>query len=253
MKLFGLCDKGKTRAVNQDSFRIEELSDSVCLCTVCDGMGGANAGDKASTLAVYVYNTTVIQVLKKHSDENYVPSINDMQMRRLFLSAVSRANAVIFEKSKSSPEFEGMGTTLVSALVTPNNIYAVNVGDSRMYGLKDGELEQITKDHSYVQYLVDEGVIEPEQASNHPKKNIITRAVGTNDYTEADFFVIEREKYDKLLLCSDGLSNYVKDSEICEILKDEVGNAVHRLIETANENGGGDNITAVAVCLKECE
>ncbi len=253
MKLFGLTDKGKTRAENQDTFRIEELSEKVSLCTVCDGMGGANAGDQASMLAVYVYNTTVIQVLKKHSDEEFVPSISPQQLRRLFMSAVSRANTAVFEKSKTSPLLEGMGTTLVSALVTPEAIYALNVGDSRMYGSKDGTLEQITKDHSYVQYLVDEGVIEPDKAANHPKKNIITRAVGTNDYTEADYYEIPCDKYDKILLCSDGLSNFVSDEEINEIIKLDVAEAVHRLIERANENGGGDNITAVLVSLREVE
>ncbi len=248
MRSFGLTDVGRSRIMNQDSFRVDEISDSKVLCTVCDGMGGANGGNEASRLAVNMFCTVLLDVFKRHD----ISTFNKQQIRRLFLSAVSAANTEVFNKSNSDPMLDGMGTTLVSALITEDAIYAVNVGDSRLYGLSGGELKQLSKDHSYVQYLVDEGVIKPEEAKTHPQKNIITRAIGTADFVQADFFEFYRSDYDALLLCSDGLSNYVSIDKITEIIisRDSVEDRVHKMIEGANEGGGGDNITVVLTDLK---
>ncbi len=244
MKSYGLTDVGRTRATNQDSFRIDKLSDSSVLCTVCDGMGGANGGNEASEIAVNVFNTHVLGSLEQ---QHGIVNLNKSQIRRMLMSAIDAANTSVFNKSNSDPMLYGMGTTLVSALITEEFIYAVNVGDSRIYGQNEGELIQLSKDHSYVQYLVDEGVIRPEDAENHPQKNIITRAIGTTNYVQADYFEFYTNDFKKLLLCSDGLSNYASNSDITEIIisADGLEERVHKLIEGANNGGGGDNITAV--------
>ncbi len=248
MRSFGLTDIGRSRVMNQDSFRIDDISDTVMLCTVCDGMGGANGGNEASELAVNTFNSMLLDVFKRHGLEN----LTKQQIRRLFLTASAAANTEVFNKSHSDPSLEGMGTTLVSTLITPDKIYALNVGDSRLYGVVDGEMRQLTKDHSYVQYLVDEGVIKPEEAASHPNKNVITRAIGTSDFVQADYFEFGTSDYSSLMLCSDGLSNYVSSADmLCTVLSDESAESrVHKLIDSANEGGGGDNITVVLVDLR---
>ncbi len=247
MRSFGLSDIGKKRTMNQDSFRIDIVSDSAMLCTVCDGMGGANGGNEASSLAVSVFNSILLDVFKRHG----ISGLNNRQMHRLFMSASASANTEVYNKSNSDPELGGMGTTLVSVLITDDKIYALNIGDSRLYGISNGEIEQLSKDHSYVQYLIDEGVIKPEEAKSHPNKNVITRAVGTSDYVQADYFEFSASDFSGLVLCSDGLSNYVSPGNILQTATEQtdIEERVHKLIQSANDGGGGDNITVVLVDL----
>lgn len=228
----------------------EKLGDTIYLYTVCDGMGGARAGQTASSVACAVYHSALLGSLA-----NYITTgnLNAAICNELIEAALQKANAEVFALAQSEEELEGMGTTLVSALVVNKTAYIVNVGDSRAYCYKHRKLQQITKDHSYVQYLLDNGMISPEEAENHPHKNWITRSVGTAAEITPDFYTLELKKAEVLLLCSDGLTNMVSDrdilSEITAVLSDSTTpfeELAQRLVHTANENGGTDNITVLA-------
>jgi len=253
MFFYGTTDIGKKRVVNQDNFKIKEYSEDVTLAVVCDGMGGARGGGVASSLAISAFmeylddNASVFT--EDHSSSNADEAISE-----LLRSAVVRANEAVFTAASSSPELSGMGTTLVCALITPQKIYSVNVGDSRMYHGTHNSIEQVTRDHSYVQYLVDIGRITPKKAKKSSHRNIITRAVGTESTVEADLYTLNKNKSELpvfVLLCSDGLSNMVELREIASALKssDRTGDALkrsaERVVHLANEHGGNDNITVV--------
>ena len=200
---------------------------------VADGMGGHRAGDYASRLCV----ETMVQSLEKSAHKTPVS---------LFEEAVTAANKAVFEESASHVEYEGMGTTVVACTLEENTLYITNIGDSRLYLIRDG-IEQITDDHSLVEEMVKQGNITESEARIHPQKNIITRALGINEEVQADFFEIDVEQGDVIMLCSDGLSNMIEDEDMEYIVKnsDTLQTAAESLVARANENGGNDNITVV--------
>ncbi len=256
----GKSDVGMRRANNQDSFSVREYENGALVAAVCDGMGGALGGQTASRTALDSFMSVIDEFMDQVKESGRMPS--SAKIAEKLRNAVSAANKEVYERSQDDPSLEGMGTTLVASLVMGSRIYTVNVGDSRMYLADTDKIVQITHDHSYVQYLVDIGKMTSEEAASSKNKNIITRAVGTEGEIESDVYITEVKK-DRIgtgsihiLLCSDGLSNLVDKETIYGIIKDSsdgdasgTEKAVDELVETANRNGGSDNITAVIIGL----
>ena len=239
MKIFSKTDKGKVRADNQDAYFAGRISDSTVFAVVCDGMGGANAGSVASENAVRHISEYIIK--------SYRNEMSADELETLVRNAVISANIELYDMSVNDPSLSGMGTTAVIALVKEDGAVIANVGDSRIY-LVNEEIRQLTRDHSVVQSLVESGKITPEDAKVHPRKNVITRAVGAEENVTPDSAVIKLSDGDSLLLCTDGLSNYLDDGDILSIFKNtEISAVPEALIERANSNGGGDNITVVTL------
>ena len=235
MKTFSMIDVGRKREVNQDYIFVsnEPLGNLPNLLIVADGMGGHRAGDFASRYAV--------ETLK----ENLANSTEDGP-EAMIRKAIQSANQKLIEAARQDVRLEGMGTTLVVATVIEHTLYFANVGDSRLYLLHD-TIKQLSKDHSFVQEMVRLGGIDAEEAKHHPDKNIITRAVGAREKVEVDFFEYRLKKGDIILMCTDGLSNMVEDEEMLAIVKSsrDIVEAVERLVERANDNGGNDNIGVI--------
>ena len=204
------------------------------LYVVADGMGGHNAGEVASKIAV--------DTVKAYVRDNY-----ENEGSSVLENAVSFANSKIYESATSGSEYRGMGTTLVAALISNGEIIIANVGDSSCFGIKDSTIVKITKDHSLVQELIDSGTITEEEGRNHPKKNVITRALGTNNIVKIDIFKYDLSSYDKYLLCTDGLSNEVLNEEILEEINkvNDYNHACDKLVLLAKSRGGRDNITVL--------
>lgn len=238
MKAFTITDVGKVRRENQDCVRYyKHASPSFSILALCDGMGGAQAGQLASEIALDAFMAESIALLsdKKNKEELSIYSS----------AAVTRANASVFERAHSGLQYEGMGTTLVAAILKGRRCCIANVGDSRAYLISEGRISQLTRDHSLVEELVDRGVITREQAKNHPRKNVITRALGVDELVEADHFTPELKKNDILLLCSDGLSNTLADEEILEIVSKQknLPDMGQDLLSAALSRGAPDNVT----------
>lgn len=245
MDIYGLTDIGLVRKNNQDSYAIRIFDDHSAVAVVCDGMGGANAGNVASAVSVEAFAAAAEAAFREG-----IPA--DAGERELVMHALAHhANAQVHRLSLDNPEYDGMGTTLVGFLVLEGTVYVVNVGDSRCYCCSEGKLEQISVDHSLVQALVDRGQITPEEARTHPQKNVITRAVGTDRKVASDVFSITPKTGDRLLLCSDGLTNMVPDQVICEELSRDgtPEDAARRLLTLAYEAGATDNVTIVVAQL----
>ncbi len=238
--IIGKTDKGKVRHSNQDSFTFRTFSDDCGYAVVCDGMGGANGGETASRLAA--------ESVKRSLDEAVRPNLSERSVRLAFETAIFNANHDVFAASLENPELKGMGTTLALALVLNNTAYIAHIGDSRVYLYSDDKLSCLTRDHSIVQNLVENGQLTPSEALKHPHRNIITRAVGVDEYVNMDFDVLALEDNDILLLCSDGLTNYAGESAIAKILSSQrTEDMPQSLIDEAIKGGGGDNITAVII------
>ena len=246
MKSYGLTDKGKVRAENQDCFLLELCPEQKCLIAVlCDGMGGASAGEVASELCSKTFVGKVFEKLCACGGKrpNY---------RQILQSSCAETNGVVYEYSRFSEEYHGMGTTLVGGVIKENGTgYIINVGDSRAYLIqpKKDVISQISQDHSLVAELVRFGAITSEEAREHPRKNIITRALGTESEMDSDFFPIRLGAGELLLLCSDGLSNQIRDEELLEEAKThgEPEALCRRLMEMVLERGAQDNVTVVVV------
>ncbi|MEX1306900.1 MAG: Stp1/IreP family PP2C-type Ser/Thr phosphatase [Eubacteriales bacterium] len=224
---------GKIRQINEDSFLIEERETFVLL-VVADGMGGHNAGEVASMMA--------IQCMAEYIEKNGVDDADDA-----LRSAICYANKEIHFKASNVQKNRGMGTTVTAALIKGNDVVVANVGDSRTYLYRQGLLNQITKDHSYVQQLVDKKLISAEEEKSHPQRNLITRAVGTAKRVIVDTFKLTLESEDVLMLCSDGLTSHVTDEKIASILTSRSdASALTYLLQTeALKRGGSDNITII--------
>lgn len=238
MKFYAITDIGRKRELNEDYIYTsgQPIGALPNLFIVADGMGGHKAGDYASMHTVDRF----VEVIRELGEEHGVQdAINE---------AVTAANAYIYQRSRENSNLSGMGTTLVLATCIGNEAIVANIGDSRLYLVNDA-MTQITRDHSLVEEMVTLGGIDREMARNHPDKNIITRAVGVKEKVAADFFEVDLTKGDKLLLCSDGLTNMLRDEEIYQIIQEnkELEQAAKALIDAANENGGRDNIAVVLV------
>ena len=240
LKIVAKTDKGKIRESNQDAYAVGELPGEVAWAVVCDGMGGAAGGNIASALAVKVISDKITSC--------YNEKMRDSSIKNLLDSAITAANIEVYDMADSHSELRGMGTTVVCAIVRQDTVYIAHAGDSRAYIAGKDSVSQITTDHSMVQDLVDKGKITAEEAEHHPNKNIITRAVGVDKRIEIDFDQLDLDDEDTLILCSDGLTNYVSSSDILSDIKDGQYYAfADRLVKRANNNGGGDNITVVAI------
>lgn len=247
MLFFGKTDKGRTRASNQDAFAAVEFSSETAFFLVCDGMGGANGGEKASRVAIDAAVKSVSEDISAILADESIDKCK--YMPKILTYAAEEANLAVYDCATEEPELTGMGTTFVGAIISGDTMYVVNVGDSRLYLVTDDEVKQITRDHSYVQYLVDMGVMTSEQAQTSSKKNIITKAVGTSDQVNPDTFTVSLDGVRYVLLCSDGLTNMVSKAEMLSILsgEGELASMAEALVARANENGGKDNITTVLV------
>ncbi|MEG2769343.1 MAG: Stp1/IreP family PP2C-type Ser/Thr phosphatase [Oscillospiraceae bacterium] len=240
MKIVAKTDVGKIRENNQDSYAAGELPNGVAWAVVCDGMGGVAGGNVASS--------TAVKVISEQITSAYRFGMSAKSIKNMLISAITAANISVFDISKANEELDGMGTTVVCAIVTGGTAYIAHAGDSRAYLLSKGSLIQLTRDHSMVQDLVEDGKITEDEAKFHPRKNIITRALGVDDEIRIDFSERELLLNDTLLLCTDGLTNFVENDEICQLTNDNMYyEFADRLVSRANKNGGGDNITVVAI------
>ena len=246
MKLFGVTDVGCHRRENQDSYACRQLSDQAAVLVVCDGMGGAQAGSVASAVAVETFAASV-----EERFAHAAPEVDPNWWDNVLAEACDRANRRVYEMSQTKPEFRGMGTTLVAALALPGESHVVNVGDSRCYLIDHGMIRQVTVDHSLVQLLVDRGEITAEEARVHPRKNLITRALGVDSEVVCDLLRIETGPGSRLLLCSDGLTNVLPDQVLLQtsLYEAEPGEFCCSLVRMTLEHGAPDNVTAVLAQL----
>ncbi len=240
MKICSKTDIGLRRTVNQDAFYAGQFEGGAVFAVVCDGMGGAKGGNVASEKAATVISDYIVR--------SYSPKMNSSAIEKLLRAAVDSANTEVIELAESDQSYEGMGTTAVVALVIDNLAHIVHVGDSRAYLIGDSRIDQLTSDHSIVQLMLSKGEISPEEAKNHPKKNIITRAIGAEKSVMCDYNIALKPDNTALLICTDGLSNTVSEEEIFSVVHDlPPEESVNKLIELANAAGGPDNITAVLI------
>jgi len=246
----GLTDVGMARDHNEDSFY---LCPDEALCIVADGMGGHQSGEVASSMAV----EAIVTYYRETGDSTepvdfpfwpFRKKKPESREERRLIASMTRANSMIHDAASANENHRGMGTTLVSANFIEEGVYLAHVGDSRAYRLRDGELEQISEDHSLANEYIRMGILRPEDVENFPYKNVITRAVGLAETVEVETHFHDHKVGDIFLLCSDGLSDPVKDDEIARILVESKGDleaACRELVTTANRNGGPDNVTVV--------
>jgi serine/threonine protein phosphatase PrpC len=253
---FGRTDIGRLRAVNEDAFLVD---DQLGLYVVADGMGGHSAGEVASAEAIETLHNMV------RRERDVMARIDELafdtgpkgsrrpptmyRALRILESAVQAATYMIFGLSENNPERRGMGTTLSALFVRGSFALTAQVGDSRVYRVSEGRVEQMTEDHTLIAWQLKRGLITAEEARTSHQKNVITRAVGSRDYVQVDTNYVPVQAGDSFLLCSDGLHGYLSDGEIAEVMQRSPEDATLRLIELANERGGKDNITSIAVQL----
>lgn len=240
MRIVAKTDMGSVRPNNQDSYAAGELPNSVAWAVVCDGMGGASGGNVASS--------TAVKIISERISSSYKNGMSGNSIKNILTSAISAANIEVFDESMADSDLSGMGTTVVAAIVADNAVFVAHAGDSRAYILREGSLNQITKDHSFVQEMVDKGRMTADEAKDDPRRNIITRALGVQDELRVDFCEEYIDENDVVLICTDGLTNYVSDNEIISLTSDgKFNDFAERLVDKANQNGGGDNITVVTL------
>ena len=237
MRVFSASDIGQKRQVNQDFIFTSEdpVGNLPNLFVVADGMGGHNAGDFASRYGVSV----LVETIKK--DKNYNPV-------KIMRAAIEAANREVFRQAEADEAMAGMGSTMVVCTVVGDYAYVANVGDSRLYLARPEELTQITQDHSLIAEMVRLGELSEEEGRHHPDKNIITRAIGTSEDIRVDFFDMKLEEGDRILMCSDGLTNMVDNGQIREVLEGSASeDSAKALVDRANENGGEDNVAVIVI------
>lgn len=241
MKIYSKIDKGIVRNSNQDAYFAGEISQEVTFAVVCDGMGGAKAGNVASTTAVKSISEYIANSYRKNM------SLDDIT--KMLRNAIISANIEIYDMAAQNEQLQGMGTTVVAAVVRGGNAVVANVGDSRVY-LVDDNITQLTTDHSIVQTLIESGKITAEDAKVHPRKNVITRALGAESDVAVDIAEYNLSENNTLLLCTDGLTNFVSEEDILKTFKEnDISQVPEKLVNLANEGGGGDNITAVTLTI----
>lgn len=240
MEAFVASDIGKNRQINEDYYYASKPEDAIQLYIVADGMGGYNGGEVASKLAVDVAHKYILSNFEKSKESKET-------LLSLVKSSIQYANMVVYEKAKSNEELINMGTTLDICLIYDNKAFIAHIGDSRIYRIRKEFIRRLTKDHSYVQTLIDEGKISKEEGINHPKKNMLIKAVGCTEYVEPDAMIKGFIKGDIILMCTDGLTNMVTEEEIYKIIRQSKENPSQDLVNKANDNGGHDNITAIII------
>lgn len=239
MIIAGKTDKGIVRGTNQDDFAAGSLPGGAAYVVVCDGMGGANGGNVASSTAVDIISKEITQRFREGLDEEGI--------RELIGTAIEKANTEVFEMAQKDPSLFGMGTTVVVAIAADGYLTVANAGDSRAYLITDG-ICQLTHDHSIVQEMVENGKITSDEALVHPQKNIITRALGVEENLNIDFCRTKFDVQGKVLICTDGLTNLVTEDDILAAIKEsDPEECVESLVKKANDNGGIDNITVVVI------
>lgn len=236
-------DRGMRRSNNEDACFVMKKNN---VFIVADGVGGNNSGEIASRTAV----NEIANYIETYSLDELESA---KQIQAYFEDCIKNANFKVLELSQRIEENKGMATTVVCAYVLKDTIYIVNVGDSRAYVFRDGELTQITEDHTYVNTLLKAGLISEDEAETHENRNMITRAVGADYTIESDFFSVPIEVEDLVLICTDGLYGEVEDKELIEVLKEEksMTDICNELVQLANDNGGSDNITMVVLKVTE--
>ncbi len=238
----GKTDIGKLREENQDKFRICAIDDETVFAVVCDGMGGAASGGLASEMTS--------NAIYERVQLSYRSDMEPKSVKSLLIASVEAANAIVYNKSLEDEHDAGMGTTCVAVLVHKNLLSIASVGDSRAYLMDSHGIAQITNDHTVVEYLYSNGMISEDEMRNHKMKNVITRAVGVDKSVETDYFELDLSGGEYILVCTDGLTNYLTDKQIYEIAyKQPIEHAVNELIDAANSRGGKDNITAVLISV----
>ncbi len=256
MFYYGKSDTGMRRSINQDRFCCKKIwGNTALLCVVCDGIGGHKAGEIASAMAVDVF-CTAVSVAPFTPDRNMKNRVANM--KQIMLESARYANREIYDASRSDESLSGMGTTIVAALITDNTLFCFSAGDSRLYLISNEAPVQITRDHTFTQRLLELHRISPEEAKTTMKSNVITRAMGIEEDLQVDWFAIDLEKHvgSHILLCTDGLTNHLTDEDIFDIVasvpsdsNETVQDKVSRLIDTANANGGSDNVTALLIAI----
>ena len=248
MRFFSKTDIGTKRSENQDRVWTGVLSDSSCAVILCDGMGGENAGSRASQVTVDFIAERFKHGFKDVANDE--ENISHNTIRNLMITSLIAANAQVYNEALNDISKRGMGTTCVAVIVHNEKAYIINVGDSRVYHIFGDNIQQITKDHTYIRTLLEEGEITLAESLVHPNRNAITRAVGAEANITPDYFEIDLQKESILLLCSDGLHSYGNDVEIAEIIVNNEKNKVcDLLVDYAIANGGRDNITVAIIEL----
>ena len=255
MNIYGLTDKGLLREANEDCIGITCLKNGITIAIVCDGMGGAAGGKIASEIAENTFMSSMVSFCEALSKDNF----DSKKLKAAIEEGIQKANSAILEKAREDLSLFGMGCT-INALVFcdfKSKVYYVNVGDSRLYMITEKKIKQLTKDHSYVQLLLDNKEITEEEAEHHPKKNLITKALGIKDEVEPDIadIKISKKNDEYFLLCSDGLHGMLdKDTlQYIATLDMSIEEKVFTYIKLANEAGGNDNISVILLNTKETE
>lgn len=243
MNYYGISNIGKSRKENQDKIYLPSEKSAIKYFIIADGMGGVSGGEIASGIA--------IETIKDYINENIGNiEFEKEQIEELIRGAIAKANKFIFQRAEREEELKGMGTTVVVALLYGNRVYVGHVGDSRIYRIRNNIIRQLTKDHSYVQALLQEGSITKAEAENHPQKNILLKVVGCEEFVEPDIMVKGFIKDDVLLMCTDGLTNMVSVDEIYDVAvrgKKDTKKACKKLVDMANANGGYDNVSVILI------
>ena len=261
MKYFAISDVGNVRKVNEDSYNVSSMADNALLAIVCDGMGGLSCGEVASSLAVDTFRETVERLCHGRIKDG-VLTLPERDANLILANAATRANRAVMDYHRAHPEIESMGTTLVAALILnlgeQASVSWVSLGDSRIYTVDHRDILQVSRDHSYVQYLVDTGEITYEEAKRHPKSNVITRAIGIGDDIEPDVdtfpLSIEECAMTHVFLCTDGFSASLDEDDCMKKINDpskDVEQKTAELVAQIKEIDGSDNITLVMIDLGE--
>lgn len=240
MRVFADTNTGKVRNMNQDSYFASNDDSNMKLFILADGMGGYNGGEIASKMAI---EASLSYIEKRWEDLDK----SDENILKLLKETTEYANSLIYEKAMQTQELHEMGTTMEICIIYDYNIYISHIGDSRIYIVTPEYIEHITVDHTYVEKLIEEGSISETEAENHPDKHMLTKALGSTETVEPDIFMRKWNEDESILICSDGLTNMLKDEEIQEIVISKQDNPEKTLIEMANNMGGVDNITIILI------